>query len=71
MFHFSSIFLSIHIHIPAKISIFCVIVEKSPQRRVDPFIFVEDLDGKSSQTLSWLAAHQDPKVIVHPVAPGL
>ena len=36
----------------------------------DP-IRVQDLDGKSSQTLSWLAAHQDPKVIVHPVAPGL
>eukprot|EP00913_Durusdinium_trenchii_P027454 g25749.t1 len=28
---------------------------------------VVDLHGKSSQSLSWLAAHGDPKVIVHPV----
>ncbi|CAL1172399.1 unnamed protein product, partial [Cladocopium goreaui] len=43
------------------------------QRRVNYYVkhLVQDLDGKSSQTLSWLAAHQDPKVIVHPVAPGL
>lgn len=39
------------------------------QRRVNYYVkhLVQDLDGKSSQTLSWLAAHQDPKVIVHPV----
>ena len=36
---------------------------------MDPFD-LQDLDGKSSATLSWLAEHRDPKVIVHPVAPG-
>jgi len=39
------------------------------QRRVNYYVkhLVQDLDGKSSETLSWLAEHRDPKVIVHPV----
>ncbi|CAK9000684.1 unnamed protein product [Durusdinium trenchii] len=39
------------------------------QRRINYYVkhLVQDLHGKSSQSLSWLAAHGDPKVIVHPV----